>query len=386
MPPLFGLPPAIQKMSVKLASARAAASALVALESLTNSTLPLRPTCSMRCARPGKDTQALLDRRPPQGRAPARRRPRRRRSAHCARRAATRCRRSRDQRARGAARGLHHLIGFDIEPVRQRPAHRDAHDPLAGALDAVGDRLAPVVVDADDRGPCAARDQPLLDRRVVLASCRGGRDDPRVTLSRMPIEGSSDGARSIWNDEHSITCTRPGAGGSSERIAVPILPPSCASYPALIEQMRDQRGRGRFAVGAGDRDERRVGRDAPPLAAEQLDVADHLDGRVAREPDRPVRRRMGQRHAGREHQRGDPAPVDMAQVRDRDAGGARLLDRLLAVVPRDRRRRRPRAARSRSPGRTRRGRTARRFFPAKLVTGIIAASASRGRPAPARSQ
>ena len=55
MPPVFGLPPAIQKMSVKLASARAAASALVAFESLTNSTRPRRPTCSMRCARPGKE-------------------------------------------------------------------------------------------------------------------------------------------------------------------------------------------------------------------------------------------------------------------------------------------------------------------------------------------
>src|SRR2546421_76594 len=56
MPPAFALPPAIQKISVKLASARAAASALVAFESLTNSTPPLRPTCSMRCARPGNDT------------------------------------------------------------------------------------------------------------------------------------------------------------------------------------------------------------------------------------------------------------------------------------------------------------------------------------------
>ena len=37
-------------------------------------------------------------------------------------------------------------------------------------LDAVGGRLAPVVVDADDRGAVAlhAGDQPLLDRGVVL--------------------------------------------------------------------------------------------------------------------------------------------------------------------------------------------------------------------------
>src|SRR5580658_287825 len=54
MPPSFGLPPAIQKISAKDDSACAAASALVPLESLTNSTLSHRPTCSMRWARPGK--------------------------------------------------------------------------------------------------------------------------------------------------------------------------------------------------------------------------------------------------------------------------------------------------------------------------------------------
>src|SRR3954468_20854189 len=41
-------------MSEKDDSACAVASALVPLESLTNSTLPRRPTCSIRCARPGK--------------------------------------------------------------------------------------------------------------------------------------------------------------------------------------------------------------------------------------------------------------------------------------------------------------------------------------------
>ena len=44
-----------------------------------------------------------------------------------------------------------------------------------------------------------------------------------------------------------------------------------------LHQMRDQRGRGRLAVGAGDRDERRIRRMAAALAAEQFDVADHLD-------------------------------------------------------------------------------------------------------------
>ncbi len=48
----------------------------------------------------------------------------------------------------------------------------------------------------------------------------------------MPTEGSSDGVRSIWYDDISITCTRPMRGGSSERIAVPMLPPICTSWPA----------------------------------------------------------------------------------------------------------------------------------------------------------
>ncbi len=83
--------------------------------------------------------------------------------------------------ARGAARRLHDLLGLDIEPVGERPAHRDANEPIAGALDAVGGGGAPVVVDADDRGSVLlhARDQPLLHGGVVRAACRGGRDGPR---------------------------------------------------------------------------------------------------------------------------------------------------------------------------------------------------------------
>ena len=48
-------------MSVKLASALPAASALVALESLTNSTLPRRATCSMRWDEAGEALEALGD-------------------------------------------------------------------------------------------------------------------------------------------------------------------------------------------------------------------------------------------------------------------------------------------------------------------------------------
>ena len=90
-------------------------------------------------------------------------------------------------------------------------------------------------------------------------------------------------------------------------------------------QMCDQRGGGRFAVGAGDRDEGCIRRVTPPLAAEQFDVADHLHAGLARREHSPVRRRMGQRHPRRQHQGGEVRPRHRAQVRGDEArfGGFR---------------------------------------------------------------
>ncbi len=48
------------------------------------------------------------------------------------------------------------------------------------------------------------------------------------------------------------------------------------------------------------------------LAAEELDVAEHLDAMGAGEADAPVRRGVGQRHAGGEDQRRD---TDQSMVR-----------------------------------------------------------------------
>ena len=100
-----------------------------------------------------------------------------------------------------------------------------------------------------------------------------------------------------------------------------------------LGEMGDQRRRGRLAVGAGDGDERGVGRVAAPLAAEQLDVADDLDGHGAGEADRPMRRRMGERNAGRKHQRRDLRPVELAQVGGRNPRARRVGDAGGTVVP-----------------------------------------------------
>src|SRR4029077_9710511 len=99
----------------------------------------------------------------------------------------------------------------------------------------------------------------------------------------------------------------------------------------------DQRRGGRFAVRARDGDERRAGRDLGALAAEELDVADHLDARRLGELDRPMGLRMGERHAWREHESREAPPLRAAQILDREALAARLLDPVWRIIPQDRR-------------------------------------------------
>src|SRR5213076_1012647 len=61
-------------------------------------------------------------------------------------------------------------FALDIDAVRQRIFHRDAHHASAGLFDPVGGVSAPAVVDADDRGALRlyAGDQALLHGRIVL--------------------------------------------------------------------------------------------------------------------------------------------------------------------------------------------------------------------------
>ena len=151
-------------------------------------------------------------------------------------------------------------------------------------------------------------------------------------------------------------------------------------------QMRDQRRGGRFAVGAGDGDERRIRRMTAALAAEQFDIADHLDAGLLRRQHGPVRRRMGERRAGRQHQRGEIRPRHLAQIRGDEAGLRGLGELVGAVVAGDHlgaarlqgvTARQPRAAEAEH-----RNRLAREGGDGDQI-GITAASAWRGRPAPA---
>ena len=128
-------------------------------------------------------------------------------------------------------------------------------------------------------------------------------------------------------------------------------------------QMRDQRRGGGFAVGAGDRDERRIRRMTAALAAKQFDIADHLDAGLPRRQHAPVRRRMGQRRARRQHQSGEIRPRHRAQIRGDEAGLRGLRRRCRRCRRRRSLPRRPPSARGSSQAPSRRGRTPRPSCP-----------------------
>ena len=112
--------------------------------------------------------------------------------------------------------------------------------------------------------------------------------------------------------------------GSSSNTGRPILPPTTASTPADLQQMMDQGGGGRLAVGAGDAHHRR----SPKSSANRSTSPriGHAGG--ARRGDHGVRLRVGERHAGARHQQGQTR-----HVRHR-AGRARCRQCITVVVER----------------------------------------------------
>ena len=232
--------------------------------------------------------------------------------------------------------GAHDARALDINPIGQLLPHRDADDALAGLLQPIGDGPAPIVIDADDGSPLVrhAGDQAFLHRRVVIHGA--------VAIEMIFAEVDQDADRGIERGSEIDLVGRALDDVNAARARRLERQDRGADIAAELRveagrrrEMRDQRRGGRFAVGAGDGDERRVGREAAALAAEQLDIADHLDGGFLRKPDHPMRRRMGERNAGRQHQRRDPRPVGVAQIGGGNAGGIGLRHALRIVVVAD---------------------------------------------------
>jgi hypothetical protein len=295
-------------------------------------------------------------------------------------------------------------FALDIDAVGQRVFHRDAHHALAGALEPVGDVAAPAVVDADDRGALRlhAGDQPLLHRGVMLERAVA------VDMVLADIEQDADARdRARARDRSGRTTSRSRARGPARRLerqdrgadiaahlhVVTGAFIRCAISAVVVDLPLVPVMATNGASGACGARSRQNSSMSPITSTPACRASQH----------RPVRRRMGQRHAGRQHQRGEIRPVDtVAQIGGDEAGLRGLGD----ACRRCRRRRSPRrrrpSARGSSPAPSRRGRTPRPSCPKETgimtcppcrrrvralhsVTGIItAASAWRGRPAPAR--
>ena len=229
---------------------------------------------------------------------------------------------------------------------------------LPACCDPVGGGAAPVVVDADDRRSVRlhAGDQPFLHRRVVRERAVPvdvifgdvEQDADRWIERRRQI----DLVRRHLDHMHAARARRLEREDRGADVAAHLH-----VVAGFAHQVRDQRGGGRLAVGAGDRHERRVRRSARALAAEQFDVADHRNAGPLRGEHGPVRRRMRQRHAGRQHQRSEVGPRDFAQIGGGEAGLRRLGEALGIVVAGDDVRRRRPSAHDSSQAPTRRGRT-----------------------------
>ena len=204
---------------------------------------------------------------------------------------------------------------------------------LPDAVEAVGDVAAKNVVDADDAGAARlhAGDEALLHRGVMLQ--RAVAVDMVLADIEQDADGGIERGREVdlvgrhLDDVHAAHARRLQRQDRGADIAAHL-----GVVAGKFRQMRDQRRGGRLAVGAGDGDERRIGRVTAPLAAEQLDVADHLDAGLARHQHAPVRRRMGQRRAGGEDQRGEILPGDAAQIRGDETGLRGLGDIVGTVV------------------------------------------------------
>ncbi len=186
----------------------------------------------------------------------------------------------------------------EIDAVGELALHRNTNCVNARMLRAIRSRGAERIVNADNRGAAArhAHDKALfhlgvvLDAAVTVDVILG--DIEQDTNARMQRGRQVDLIRRHFDHMDAVRRWRLQRQDRSADIAAHL-----GIESGLAHQMRDQRRGSGFAVGAGDGDERRARRGAQPLAAEQFDVADHLDPGGLCLLDSPVR--LGMRSAAR---------------------------------------------------------------------------------------
>ena len=228
-----------------------------------------------------------------------------------------------------AARDDETILDPDVGERRRRS--RDRHDAPARRAQSLGDRAAIVVVDADQRD-VGARDQALLDRGVILhrpvpVEVIGRQIDQRADR-RLERRREIDLERRAFDDMDA----RKRRGRQIEDRHADVAAHRDVA-PRFAKDVGDQRGGRRLAIGAGDRDQRRVRRAGGALARVELDVADDGDAGGRSLVDRPMRLGMSERHARRENKCSEAAPVGGGKIDRREARRDGALARLRVVVP-----------------------------------------------------
>ncbi len=231
--------------------------------------------------------------------------------------------------AKGPSGPVHGALLISPVPLAYQPCGdarvgRDDVDPGSiGEPQALGNIAAPVVVIADDR-VLGLLHQPRLQAGVVLHGAVAveviGRDVEQDADGGLERRRQLDLERGHFDDVGAVVGRRLQRQDGGADVAAHLRIPA-----GFRENVRDQGGRRRFAVGAGDGDERRIRRALGPLAREQLDVADDLDAGGAGFLHGPVRLGMRERHARRQHERREPAPVGSREILDRYARVRRSL-------------------------------------------------------------
>ncbi len=129
---------------------------------------------------------------------------------------------------------------------------------------------------------------------------------------------------------------RPGRGRSQIERGPADIAADLGGVAAGGQDMADQRGRRRFAVGAGHRNHGRAVRltcGATDFAHEDFEIADDLDAGLARGNHHRMRLGVGERNAGAQDQRGEPRPRPFGEGKDSSARTGGLIAAGGIVVP-----------------------------------------------------
>ena len=234
-----------------------------------------------------------------------------------------------------SAGSLHDLLAVDIKAIINRMPRGDADHVLAGGREPVGGRVAPFIIDADDHrsGVRHAGQESLLHGSIITDRAMAvdvifAQIDPHANR-RIERRREVD---LIGRALDHICAPGPGRLERQDRCAD--IAAKLNIHAGCRQDVRDQGRGGGLSVGTRDGDEARVRSMQAALAAEQLDVADDFDARPARELRCPMWDWMSERHARTEYQRGNLLPVDLVQIRGRNAGVISLEHSLGAVIER----------------------------------------------------